>query len=88
MQITASDHLITDRLVLRPWTLGDIEPFTRMSSDPEVMAHLRPLASQEALAAWIIRQQVHLKQHGFCFWAVQRLSDSVFLGAAGLLRVG
>jgi ribosomal-protein-alanine N-acetyltransferase len=80
--------LETARLILRPWLDRDREPFARMSADPQVMAHLLPFASPEAVDAWIDRQQVHLETHGFCFWAVESKADGTFIGAAGLLRVG
>lgn len=80
--------LETARLILRPWLDRDRAPFARMSTDPQVMKHLLPFASPEAVDAWIDRQQVHLETHGFCFWAVESKADGAFLGAAGLLRVG
>lgn len=80
--------LETPRLTLRPWRDRDRAPFARMSADPQVMAHLLPFASPEAVDAWIDRQQAHLRTHGFCFWAVESKADGAFLGAAGLLRVG
>jgi len=80
--------LETPRLILRPWRDRDREPFARMSTDPQVMAHLLPFASPEAVDAWIDRQQAHLRTHGCCFWAVESKVDGAFLGAAGLLRVG
>ena len=76
------------RLILRPWLDRDRAPFARMSSDPQVMAHLLPFASPEAVDAWIDRQRAHLEAHGFCFWAVESKEDGAFMGAAGLLRVG
>jgi ribosomal-protein-alanine N-acetyltransferase len=59
-----------------------------MSTDPQVMEHLLPFASPEAVDAWIDRQLAHLETHGFCFWAVESKADGAFIGAAGLLRVG
>ena len=80
--------LETARLILRPWLDRDREPFARMSTDPQVMAHLLPFASPEAVDAWIDRQQTHLGTQGFCFWAIESKADGAFIGAAGLLRVG
>ena len=78
----------TPRLILRPWLDRDRAPFARMSADPQVMEHLLPFASPEAVDAWIDRQLAHLETHGFCFWAVESKADGAFIGAAGLLRVG
>lgn len=58
-----------------------------MSADPEVMAHLMPLDSPGATDSWIERQQVHLKNEGMCFWAIELKETGEFIGAAGLLRV-
>lgn len=80
--------LETPRLTLRPWLDRDRAPFARMSADPQVMAHLLPFASPEAVDAWIDRQQAHLRTRGFCFWAIESKADGAFIGAAGLLRVG
>lgn len=78
----------TERLILRAWLDSDREPFATMSSDPQVMAHLLPLASTEAIEGWIDRQQAHLGTHGFCLWALESKASGEFIGAAGLLRVG
>ncbi len=75
-------------MILRPWLDRDRAPFVRMSADPQVMAHLLPFASPEAVDSWIDRQQAHLWRHGFCFWAIESREDGAFIGAAGLLRVG
>jgi ribosomal-protein-alanine N-acetyltransferase len=80
--------LETPRLILRPWLDRDRAPFARMSTDPQVMEHLLPFASPEAVDSWIDRQQAHLGTHGFCFWAIESKADGAFIGAAGLLRVG
>jgi RimJ/RimL family protein N-acetyltransferase len=80
--------LETPRLILRPWLDRDRAPFARMSADPQVMAHLLPFASPEAVDSWIDRQRAHLKAHGFCFWAIESRENGAFMGAAGLLRVG
>ena len=87
---TPSAHLHrleTARLILRPWTQKDAEPFATMSSDPDVMKHLLPFASREAIDSWIERQKAHLTQHGFCFWVLESKVSGEFVGAAGLLRV-
>jgi RimJ/RimL family protein N-acetyltransferase len=80
--------LETPRLILRPWLDRDRAPFARMSTDSQVMEHLLPFASPEAVDSWIDRQLAHLETHGFCFWAIESRADGAFIGAAGLLRVG
>lgn len=79
--------LTTTRLVLRPWQDSDHEPFSFMSADPEVMAHLLALPSPQAITSWINRQQAHLAANGFCFWVVESRESGEFMGTAGLLRI-
>ena len=78
----------TRRLVLRPWTDKDRQPFAELSADPEVMEYLLPLASREASDGWIDRQMLHLTKYGFCFWAVEAKRDGAFVGSVGLVQVG
>jgi RimJ/RimL family protein N-acetyltransferase len=80
-------RLETERLVLRTWRAGDLEPFAAMNADPRVMAHVgprRPLdrAESEQLLAQITR---HWDEHGFGLWAVERRrGDGAPVGFAGL----
>ncbi len=85
---TTPVSLETPRLILRQRLDRDRPPFARMSTDPQVMEHLLPFASPEAVDSWIDRQHAHLRTHGFCFWAIESKADGAFIGAAGLLRVG
>lgn len=75
--------LTTERLVLRSWQDADYEPFSAMSADPEVMAHLLALPSPQAISDWINRQLAHLAANGFCFWVVESKESGEFMGAAG-----
>ncbi|VWX62864.1 putative enzyme [Burkholderiales bacterium 8X] len=79
--------LETPRLLLRPWRDDDREPFAAMSSDQDVMRYLLPFASPGAVTAWIERQMSHLRQHGFCFWALESKQTGEFVGATGLHRL-
>ena len=81
-------QIATHRLILRPWTNADREPFAAMSADPDVMQHLLPLATRGASDAWIDRQLDRLAADGFCFCAVELKETGEFIGSVGLLRVG
>ena len=74
----------TERLILRGWRDGDIEPFHTMCNDPEVMRYLGPPMSREVAEESAARQNGFLDSHGYCFWAVERKADGAFLGFCGL----
>lgn len=80
-------NIETDRIVLRPWTERDRQPFAELSADPAVMEHLLPMNSREATDGWIDRRMAHLAEHGFSFWALEAKASGAFLGAVGLLKV-
>jgi RimJ/RimL family protein N-acetyltransferase len=76
----------TERLLIRPWRDADSAPFFAINSDPEVMRHIRVVASREESDAGIERQRQSQALHGFCFWALERRADGAFLGFCGLRR--
>ncbi len=78
----------TDRLALREWRADDLDGFHAMFRDPEVMAFLGPVLdgtdSRGEVARVIARLQAIQAQHGCCFWALERIEDSAFLGFCGV----
>lgn len=77
--------LRTERLLLREWREGDLEPFAALNADPLVMRYLpRPLTRQESDD--FVRSRIHpsFAAHGFGLWAVERLDTGVFIGFVGL----
>lgn len=79
--------LATARLLLRPWRDADLEHFARLSADPRVMRHLRPLPDRAASDAMAARVRAHFAAHGFGFWAVELPGAAPFIGFAGLAHV-
>jgi ribosomal-protein-alanine N-acetyltransferase len=77
----------TERLVLRPWRADDREPFAALNADPRVMEHFPETLTREASDAMVDRMEGAWREHGFCFAAMERTSDGVFVGMAGLARV-
>jgi RimJ/RimL family protein N-acetyltransferase len=74
----------TERLILRDWGEGDIEPFLRHTNTPGVMRWLggvRSEADQRESIGRIMRWQ---SERGFTFWVVERKSDGEMLGFCGL----
>lgn len=74
----------TGRLSLRRWEDRDRAAFHAHCSDPEVMRYLGPLMSRAEVDEALDRQNRFLDTHGYCFWAVERVSDGAMLGFCGL----
>ena len=51
----------TQRLLLRQWRESDLEPFARLTADPEVMRHLPGLLSREQSDAMVARLRGHIE---------------------------
>ena len=74
----------TDRLRLRAWQESDKAPFAAMNSDPRVMKYLGPPLTHEQSDEAIVRQTVLMDKGEPAFWAVERKSDSQFIGCIGV----
>ena len=78
----------TERLIMRRWRASDLEPFAAMGADPRVMEFFPSCLSREESAANISLMEDRFERNGFCFWALERKEDGVFLGFTGLNRPG
>jgi RimJ/RimL family protein N-acetyltransferase len=76
--------LQTPRLILRTWKDSDIEPFSTMNQDPEVMKFFPNLLTPEESASRVDWQRRHFQEHGFCCYAVELKSTGEFIGFVGL----
>ena len=77
--------ITTERLILRPWTEQDIDPFHAICSDPRVMATLGPVMTREETAALVARCQERQAANGHCFWAMERREDGALIGWCGAI---
>ncbi|WP_306225891.1 GNAT family N-acetyltransferase [Bosea beijingensis] len=82
-------ELESDRLLLRPRTLGDIDAIAAMNADPLVMKHIAavgdPAMSRDAVTA---RSFSHIGR-GLGYWSVfAKAEPAVFLGYVGLIPDG
>lgn len=80
-------HLIeidTDRLHLRQWRGTDLEPFAKISANPEVMEFFPSTLSRESSDSAVARWQLHIAEHGWGMWAAQLLSSGALIGFVGL----
>ncbi len=78
----------TERLILRPFNLNDLDAFASICADPEVMRFIgngKALETEatEELLGWIISQYEEL---GFGLLAVTLKEDNKLLGFCGLIR--
>lgn len=80
-------ELRTERLLLRPWRLGDEAPMAAVNRDPEVTRHLNRRVDEEAVAAFYGQMVSHWDRHGFGAYALESREpglEGTFLGFAGL----
>ncbi len=74
----------TERLILAEWRDDHRDAIAAINADPVVMRFFVAPMSRSESDAQIDRQLLAQASHGFCFWAVERKSDGVLLGLAGL----
>lgn len=75
----------TERLALRELTAGDLPELNRMLGDPEVMSYYPEPWPPPKVDAWLERNRLSYDNHGYGIWAIERKTDSTFLGECGLL---
>ncbi len=80
-----SPYIFTsERLGFRNWTDADLLPMSAINADEEVMAFFPQTYDQEQTAAFIARMQQLYLEKGYCYFAVETLSDREFIGFIGL----
>lgn len=79
-----SIQLTTSRLLLRPWSEEDKEPFAAINADPAVMEHYPAVLSRQESDALADRFSGILENRGFGFWAVEEKASGKFIGFIGL----
>lgn len=82
-------ELESERLLLRPRSLGDLDAITEINADPAVMKHIAavgdPAMSREAVAS---RSFSHVDR-GLGYWSVvAKAKPDIFLGYVGLIPDG
>lgn len=77
--------LLTQRLLLRPWTMDDHAAFLAIVQDPAVMRYIGPGVTWNAqqVTEFIGRQLELQGQHGFCMWAVCLRECGTLVGFCG-----
>ena len=88
MTLDSSSYLLqTPRLGLRPWRGDDLVPLTALNQDPAVMKYFPGHPDLAATEAFIERMNLSQAEHGFCYFAVDRLDTGEFIGFIGLSRI-
>jgi RimJ/RimL family protein N-acetyltransferase len=79
------EHVLrTDRVLLRGWRDGDLEPFARLNADPRVMEHFPSILTRQESDATAARIRAHFDRHGFGLWALEVAGVADFGGFVGL----
>ncbi|HEU0041104.1 MAG TPA: GNAT family N-acetyltransferase [Jiangellaceae bacterium] len=79
------DLLVTDRLLLRPFTDADGDAFAAINGDPSVMEHFTtgPLTREQS-DGLLSRINAGFETRGFGLSAVERMADGALLGFTGI----
>lgn len=76
----------SERLGFRTWTEQDIVKMSAINSNPNVMEFFPSTKSFEQTSKFIDYMNTHFEEHGFCYFAVDRLDNHNFIGFIGLLN--
>ncbi|MFC6634010.1 GNAT family N-acetyltransferase [Microbulbifer taiwanensis] len=75
---------LTERLLLRQWCNEDRAPFAELNADPRVMKYFPGIQTRQESDASVDRASAHIAEHGWGFWALERLEDNRFIGFVGI----
>ena len=74
----------TNRLILREYTIDDLEDLYKILSDPITMAHYPKTYDLEMTKYWIEWSINNYKKYGFGLWAIILKENGKFIGDCGL----
>jgi 3-dehydroquinate dehydratase/shikimate dehydrogenase len=74
----------TDRLILRQWKKGDLEPFASINADPRVREYFPGLQTREESDHSVSLVSGHIEKYGWGFWAASLVETGEFIGFIGL----
>ncbi|MDD3920240.1 MAG: GNAT family N-acetyltransferase [Eubacteriales bacterium] len=77
-------RLETKRLILREYTMDDLDSLYEILSDPESMRYYPAPFGYERCGAWIQWNLENYEKYGFGLWAVVRKEDGRFIGDCGI----
>jgi RimJ/RimL family protein N-acetyltransferase len=76
-------RLETERLLLRPYRLDDLDDLHAMFSDPEHMQWYPEPFPREGSLQWLEKQTAGYETRGWALWIVEDRATGEFLGTAG-----
>ena len=74
----------SDRLGFRNWDLTDTDKMHEINSDKKVMEFFPTIPTAEQTTEFVERMKKQFENKGFCYFAVDKLEDSEFIGFIGL----
>lgn len=77
--------LETERLMLRPFTMDDLDDVAAMNADARVMEFFPATLNRDESAAFLQRIMAHEAKHGFSLLALHLKESDAFCGFTGLL---
>lgn len=81
-----SMKLETERLIMRPLTMDDLDDVAAMNNDARVMEFFPTTLTREESAGFIKKLMAHQKAHGFSLCALHLKQGNAFCGFTGLLK--
>ena len=72
------------RLGFRRWQETDLDAFTAINTDPEVMRFFEKPLPREDTQAMMTRMERLFEERGFCYFAVDDLESQTLIGTIGL----
>lgn len=76
-------RLETDRLILRPWTRADVDPFMARTNDDDVMRWLNGVQPRQTYVDLCGRMMASQARDGFSFWIMQERCGGDIVGFCG-----
>ncbi len=88
MALYDSEHtchvLETDRMILRHFTVADVDGLLQIFSDPEAMRYYPSTKDRKETEAWIQWNIDSYRENGFGLWAVILKEKDLFIGDCGI----
>lgn len=74
----------SERLGFRNWIEDDLEEFSKLNADVQVMEHFPATLSKEEVREFIVKLKKHFADNGFTYYATEVLDTKEFIGMIGL----